>query len=194
MAKDYYNSNEIGEKIGLPGAGIIGIILGDQLHPPMVNSKRIWKHGKNWEKGAVMCTKRLADMAKLKKTDLLLDVGCGVGGPAIILARDYKCRIVGLNSSKLQLKTAKEKTKVASLENLIDYVCGDAENLPFSSESFTCVWTFNMFYHINDKQSALEEFYRVLRYRGRLAFDDWVITERATKRDIEQLQNNWMNK
>ena len=191
MAKEYYDSNDIGEKIGLPGTGIIGIILGDQLHPPMVDSTRIWRKGKRWKKGALLCTERLAKMARIRKLDHVLDVGSGVGGPAIFLAKKYGCKVTGLNSSEKQIETARKLTHERGLEHLVNYVEGDAQKMPFPSESFSCLWTFNMFYHIQDKQKAMEEFYRVLQQDGRLAFDDWMITKKATSEDIKRLKWNW---
>ena len=159
----------------------------------MVNSEAVWSKGENWKIGAVQCVRRLADLAAISKSDTVLDIRCGVGGPAILLAGEYRCNVFGLNPSELQLNTALKKTSEAGLGNKISYINGVAENIPFVSESFSYVWTFNMFYHIAEKQGAINEFYRVLKQGGKLAFDDWLLTDKAEVEDIKKLQYHWVN-
>ena len=183
----------IGRQIGLEGTSIVGLMLGDQLHPPMVEAKEIWKSGKRWKEGAEMCVHRLAAMMQIHANDLILDVGCGIGGPARLLASEYGCRIVGINTSKKQLKTAIRVTKEKNLEDRVKYVGANAETLPFPVGCFDKVWTMNMFYHIRDKGLAVNEFYRVLKPNGVLAFDDWTITDTTTKKEIALLKHDWLN-
>jgi sterol 24-C-methyltransferase len=53
--------------------------------------------------------------------ELILDVGCGVGGPMRNIARFTKARIIGINNNDYQLKRLAVKNK---LEKLADTCSG----------------------------------------------------------------------
>ena len=63
----------------------------------------------------------------------VLDVGCGVGGPAREIARFSDVKIVGLNNNEFQIGRARRYTKAAGLEDQIQFVKGDFMQL---SEQF----------------------------------------------------------
>ena len=197
MSQTHYDwEDEIGRKIGLEGISIIGLMVGEHLHPPMINDRRIWENGENWRLGAEKCIKRLAKKAKIKAGWKILDIGCGVGGPSRLLANEYKCNVIGTNVigtnfSWKQLRTAKRITIEAGLEDKVTYVMSNAELLPFTSSIFDVIWTFNMFYHIVNKKRAISEFNRVLKNDGILAFDDWVITEEISDGEHALLKHDW---
>ncbi len=170
VAAKYYDSDRVGHAYGLPGGGLIGLLSGDHLHPPMVYDENIWKTGSLWRAGAIESTKRLAELAEIKGSHYVLDVGCGIGGPARYLAKRYGCRIHGINISELQTITARRLTKRMRLDHLVDFSVHDAGNLQFEDNCFDVVWTMNMFYHLPDKEEALKGFRRVLRRGGGLGF------------------------
>jgi SAM-dependent methyltransferase len=186
-AGEYYDAAWL-DGVQLPGTGIVGLMLGDQLHPPMVDDPGVWGHGARWVEGARECTRRLAGMAGIGPDDVVLDVGCGVGGAVRQLSAETGCRAAGLNVSALQLRTA---SSLGGSADRIAYLLGDAQRIPARDGAFTCAWTFNMFYHIPDKRLALREMHRVLAPGGRLAFDDWVLTEAADDADRAALRHHW---
>ncbi|MBI2499424.1 class I SAM-dependent methyltransferase [Candidatus Woesearchaeota archaeon] len=101
MSQLHYDwDDELGRKIGLEGASIIGLITGEHLHPPMVNDKNIWMYGENWKLGAEECVRRLAKKAKISAGSDVLDVGCGMGGSCKLLAEEYGCNVTGINLSR----------------------------------------------------------------------------------------------
>jgi sterol 24-C-methyltransferase len=55
----------------------------------------------------------------------VLDVGCGVGGPAREIARFSDANIVGVNINEFQLDRARRYAKDAGLENQVQFVKGD---------------------------------------------------------------------
>lgn len=56
----------------------------------------------------------------------VLDVGCGVGGPAIEIARFADVNVVGVNNNDFQLQRARKYAKRASLgEGKLEFVKGD---------------------------------------------------------------------
>jgi sterol 24-C-methyltransferase len=55
----------------------------------------------------------------------VLDVGCGIGGPARQIAQFSDVNITGLNNNAFQIHRAQYHTKKAGLENQVQYVKGD---------------------------------------------------------------------
>lgn len=186
-AAEYYDAAWL-DGVELPGTGIVGLMLGDQLHPPMVDDAGVWGDGARWVEGARECTRRLARMAGIGAADTVLDVGCGVGGAVRQLSAETGCRAAGLNVSAVQLRTA---ASLGGPAGHVAYLLGDAQRIPAREGAFTCAWTFNMFYHIPDKHRALAEMHRVVASGGRLAFDDWVLAGDADAADRATLRHHW---
>jgi len=63
----------------------------------------------------------------------VLDVGCGVGGPAREIAQFTDAQVIGLNNNDFQIQRARKYTKIAGLENQVTFVKGDFMKL---SEQF----------------------------------------------------------
>jgi cyclopropane-fatty-acyl-phospholipid synthase len=51
----------------------------------------------------------------------VLDIGCGWGGMALTLARDYGAKVVGVTLSEEQLKIARERAKKAGLADRVEF-------------------------------------------------------------------------
>ena len=67
----------------------------------------------------------LASMLKLEPGMKILDVGCGVGGPARETAAFTDCHVVGLNNNAYQIERARKHTRDAGLEHHVEFVKGD---------------------------------------------------------------------
>ena len=60
----------------------------------------------------------------------VLDVGCGVGGPACELARFTDAQIIGLNNNEFQIHRAKKYADQAGLSDRnVSFVMGDFMHL-----------------------------------------------------------------
>lgn len=68
----------------------------------------------------------------------VLDVGCGVGGPAREIATFTDANIVGLNNNEFQVGRARKYTKKRDLEGQVTFVKGDFMKLAeqFGENSF----------------------------------------------------------
>ncbi len=98
-------------------------------------------------------------------TSCVLDVGTGTGFLSIMLT-EMGFNVVGLDISREMLRRAREKAK----EMHIEFVQGDAENLPFKTESFDAVVNRAVLWTLPDPERALAEWKRVLKSGGRLCF------------------------
>jgi len=89
----------------------------------------------------------LASHMVLRPGMRVLDVGCGVGGPAREIAQFTDAQIIGLNNNDFQIGRARKYTKNAGLENQVTFVKGDFMKLSeqFGENSFDAGRVFSLF-------------------------------------------------
>jgi ubiquinone/menaquinone biosynthesis C-methylase UbiE/uncharacterized protein YbaR (Trm112 family) len=88
-----------------------------------------------------------------------LDVGTGTGDVAVIVA-EQGIRAVGVDIAMRWLVVAKRRAELAGVS--VDFVCCDAEHLPFAARSFARVVSVGTIEHCIDANRALNESRRVL--------------------------------
>ena len=181
---EYYDSANYSEDELLRGTGVVGLISGDHLHPPMVDDPAVWRDSRRWKEGAARSVRGLIQRARICAGQHVLDIGCGVGGTVRMLAREFGAHAFGLNISETQLVTARKLGPGA-------YIKGSINAIPVASNCMHAVTCINMFYHVADHASALREMFRIARPGGCLAFDDWVLTPNATAEDQRELNTHW---
>jgi tocopherol O-methyltransferase len=84
----------------------------------------------------------VAQSAQVGEGTQVLDVGCGVGGPACHLAGVTGAEIRGLTPNAAQLEMARASAAARSLEHRVAFDLGDAGRLPYADESFDVVLFF----------------------------------------------------
>jgi ubiquinone/menaquinone biosynthesis C-methylase UbiE len=114
----------------------------------------------------------LAAEAAFNKDTLVLDVGCGIGGPCRMLAATNGCKVTGIDLTEEFIRTAKLLSQETGLQHLTTFVPGDALHLPFADESFDVVWTQHVQMNIEDKRGFYSEIKRVLKKGGRIIYYD----------------------
>ena len=105
----------------------------------------------------------------------LLDIGCGLGGPSIVLARDMgvaRCIAIDVEPSLLQRAT--EYANKAGLANQIEFHLVEPGPLPFAEHIFDVVFSKDVLIHIADKRAIYAEILRVLHPGGVLLASDWL--------------------
>ena len=95
----------------------------------------------------------------IKKTQRVLDIGCGIG-TMLIAAAGIGTDTVGIDISKEGLKKAKRKIKSGS------FITGDVQVLPFKNDTFDAIICKDILEHLPNDDIALSEIYRVLRPKG----------------------------
>ncbi len=117
-------------------------------------------------------TLEVAELGNLKASDLVLDVGCGLGGTARYLAKQYKCKVVGIDLTEEYISVGKKLTELVGLSNRVELRHGSALEIPYGDERFDIVWTEHVQMNIADKNRFYSEMARVLKPGGRLLFHD----------------------
>lgn len=112
----------------------------------------------------------LCEAAGLDAGSRVLDVACGNGNAALAAAHRF-CRVTGLDYVPSLLARATERAAAERLD--IDFVEGDAEQLPFPSESYDAVLsTFGVMF-APDQERAAREMARVVKRGGKIALANW---------------------
>jgi ubiquinone/menaquinone biosynthesis C-methylase UbiE len=102
----------------------------------------------------------------------VLDVGSGLGGPSRCLAREFGCRVTGIDLTGEYCRVAAMLAKRVGLARLVSYGQGDALHLPFRDGAFDVVWSQHASMNIPDKAGLYGEMRRVLKAAGTLAIYD----------------------
>jgi len=124
--------------------------------------------------GGLAAVDRLADRLHLAAGERLLDLCCGLGGPARRMAHAHGAEVVGIDLNDGRSRAAGRLTARVGLSGRARFVRGDATRLPFAGGAFDKAMAQEAFLHIVDKAALFAECRRVLTPGGRLAFTDWI--------------------
>ncbi len=119
---------------------------------------------------------RWSGLDQLPPGSRVLDVGCGIGGSARILAHDYGFDVLAISISPGQIARARELTPSALPHCRFAVMDALALELPdgnSAADGFDAVWSVEAGPHMPDKQRYADELLRVLSPGGLLAVADW---------------------
>ncbi len=103
----------------------------------------------------------------------VLDVGCGVGGPALYLHERCGCSVEGISTSERGVRIASEKARERGYEKVRFSVADGVDN-GFPDRAFDVVWIMESSHPIQDKAALFRECHRVLEEGGVLVLCDLV--------------------
>jgi tocopherol O-methyltransferase len=153
----------------------------------------IWEPGIRTFRQSLENTNRvLAEKAGVRKTDYILDAGCGVGGSAIYLARRFNCRVKGITISEKQVKQANENAEKHNLTNLLSFEFKDYCNTGYDNENFSLIWALESIGTAPDKKAFVRESYRILKPGGRLIIADYFKTGNLNTGN-NKIMKSWLN-
>lgn len=121
----------------------------------------------------------------LRPGQKVLDVGCGVGGPARAIARLSGATVIGINNNDYQLKRMDILNRRYHLAHLVAGVKGDFMKLPFDENHFDNVYAVEATCHAPDKVGCFSQIFRVLKPGGYFAAYEWCMTDKYDAKNPE---------
>jgi SAM-dependent methyltransferase len=125
----------------------------------------------------ILATDELARAASLEPSSRVLDVGCGIGGPARYLAATFGCQVAGVDLSPGFIDAATYLTARCALSDRVTLQVGDALHLPFEDRTFDVVFLQHVAMNVEDRPALYAEVCRVLAPGGRFATYDVVLRD-----------------
>ncbi|HEX5941336.1 MAG TPA: class I SAM-dependent methyltransferase, partial [Anaerolineales bacterium] len=102
-------------------------------------------------------------------------IASGSGGPALYLARKFKCRITGLDINEEGIKTANQQALDMGITSARFQLADVDKRLPFEDETFDALMCTDSMNHFRDRPGYLKEWHRVLKSGKRALFTDPVV-------------------
>jgi SAM-dependent methyltransferase len=121
-----------------------------------------------------IATGQLAELARITRSDRVLDAGSGIGGTARFLAATYGCQVTAVDLTEEYCETASWLNKLTGLDAMITVRQADVTDLPFADAAFDVAASQHVQMNVADKARLYGEARRVLVAGGRLAI--WDIT------------------
>ena len=115
----------------------------------------------------------IASIELLKKINIspdacVLDAGCGIGGSSRLLAKQFGCRVIGVDLADKFIKAANFLTTCTAQETRVSFKQASILDLPFEENTFDTILCQHVLMNIQDKSMAVKEFFRVLKPGGKL--------------------------
>lgn len=128
--------------------------------------------------GGLEATTKLIEACHIDKDSYVLDVGCGVGITACYMAKEYGCKVVGVDLSEMMVERSKERAKRKNVEDKVEFKIGSAQDIPFKDGVFDAVVCESVLAFPKDKQKVVSEYVRVTRPGGYVGMNEvtWVET------------------
>jgi len=133
--------------------------------------------GQSFHPGGTKLTRQLASATLVSPKSRVLDVACGIGTSARLLAANFGATVTGCDYSAANIQRAGQASHAASLDKKTRFVRADAEQLPFAPDSFDialCECSLCLF---DNMDTAVQKIFRVLKSGGRIGISDFFLNE-----------------
>src|SRR5882724_1380933 len=107
-------------------------------------------------------TVELGDRLPIQAHHHLLDIGCGLGGPARYLAQRFHCKVSGVDITQPFVEVANKLTHLLGMEGQVTIEFGNGHHLPYADGVFDGACTQHVTMNVANRTQFFAEAYRVL--------------------------------
>ncbi|POW20318.1 hypothetical protein PSHT_03646 [Puccinia striiformis] len=122
----------------------------------------------------------LAAQIGIKENMKVLDVGCGIGGPAREICSFTDANIVGINNNIFQVDRAIKYSAKAGLSHKLTFEKGDFTKMTpqFGENAFDAVYAIEATVHAPECEDVYGEVFKVLKPGGVFGLYEWCLTDK----------------
>ena len=149
----------------------------------------LWNENESSRQAQRQLVEHLLSESGIPRGASVIDVGCGMGGSSIHLARHHDCQVTGITLSGMQRRWAGTTATLKGVGARTQFLRQDAETADFADESFDHLWSVECTEHLFDKEAFFQRAARWLRPGGGVALCIWLAgDEPHSEDDIKQVK------
>lgn len=117
--------------------------------------------------------RRIAREIRVGPSQTFVDLGCGSGGPGLLVARETGASLVGIDFSPVDVEHAIQRAVAFGLDDRTRFQLGDFTATGLPAASFDGAVSVDALLFVPDKAAAAHEVARILRTGARFVFTTW---------------------
>jgi len=131
--------------------------------------------------------KALSFIDGLTEKSKIADIGCGTGGPTMVLGQNTPCEIIGVDVWEVFINQFNQNAQTKNIQDRVKGIVGNMENPPFQEEELDLIWSEGAIYNIGFER-GINEWRKLLKLGGYIAITEntWFTEERPA-----EIQNFW---
>lgn len=123
---------------------------------------------RNRPSGGIRTVQNVAVNAFVNASKKMLEIGCNTGFTSVNMSLLTRCSVIGIDINEESIREAKRYAKEQGVEDKVEFKVANALCLPFQDNYFDLVWCSNVTSFIENKEKAIKEYLRVLKWKGTL--------------------------
>ncbi|XP_039257506.2 uncharacterized protein LOC120334118 [Styela clava] len=123
--------------------------------------------------GGHSTTQEFCGSLGLTKGQKVLDVGCGIGGSAFHMGREFGAEVIGIDLSSNMIGIAIERQREYQIPKVY-FEVADATKIQYPEDAFDVIYSRDTILHIKHKDQLFANFYKWLKPGGKVLITDYV--------------------
>ena len=116
---------------------------------------------------------RLATALEVGPGRMVVDLGCGHGGPSVWVAQQTGANLIGIDVSPVGIELARRRAAQLGLSEQARFEVGDVTATGLADASCDAAMSLDAVLFVPDKAATFREVVRILRPGSRFAFTTW---------------------
>lgn len=146
-----------------------------------------WTADEKPQLAQIQLTEKLASCASIHRDSIVYDIGCGMGGSSVWLAKNKGCKVTGVTLSPVQRFYASWAATLGGVRPKPKFLRADAELLQFPTQSADYLWSVECTEHLFDKPAFFRKAATWLKPGGKFALAAWLAGDAPLSNEQTQL-------
>lgn len=118
---------------------------------------------------------QLGTLVSLSPTDHIVDVGAGTGGPGVLLAREYGCRVTAIEHHGPFVQRMKQRADEYDVADLIETIESDAKAVQLERGAYSLALCLGASFALGSYETCAQTLARAVQPGGHVAIGDGYI-------------------